>query len=323
MGKIVSATPPEVLQGKLGWHLTELLLPRLGLLNAVRGWLTIWDSFGTPGDTVCTATVAREIKRRFPRLRINCITPNPELLELDPSIDRLNSPPTTLVLRYWYLDIIGRKDGMTNLLAPTLRKAGIHDYRYEAGFHLSQDELDRGRERVAHLKRPILTFNASSREKVKRWDSQRWSELAATLAMDYDLVQLGNDDEPELPGATRLAGALSMRESAAVLAHAWLHVGGVSFLMHVANGLGVPAVIIYGGRETPANSGYDSNTNLYVKTDCSPCWIHASHGDSCSHGMECMDRVQVEDVLHAISDRMRAVLAGRRSPGRSGHPSTC
>lgn len=299
------------------------MLKRLRLWDALGGWLTIWDSFGTPGDTVCAATVAREIKRRFPGLKINCITPNPELLKLDPSIDRLNSPPTIVVLRYWYLDIIGQKDGTTNLLAPTLEKVGIQDYRYEAGIYLSEDELACGRERIAHLKRPILTLNAHSQEKVKRWAHQRWSELSAILASDYDLVQLGNGEEPELPGVTRLAGSLSMRESAAVLAHAWLHVGGVSFLMHVANGLGVPAVIIYGGRETPANSGYDANTNLYVKTDCSPCWLHDSHGDSCPHEMKCMERIRVEDVLSAIRSRMGGTLPDRRPPSLLRRKSMC
>jgi ADP-heptose:LPS heptosyltransferase len=78
--------------------------------------------------------------------------------------------------------------------------------------------------------------------------------------------------------------------------------------MHVANGLDVPAVIVYGGRETPSNSGYRENINLYAKTACSPCWLHDSHGDVCPYDMECMKRITAAEVVAAS----REILAGRR-----------
>jgi ADP-heptose:LPS heptosyltransferase len=81
--------------------------------------------------------------------------------------------------------------------------------------------------------------------------------------------------------------------------------GVVSFLMHAANGVDVPAVIVYGGRETPANSGYRENINLYVKMECSPCWLHDSHGDRCTHDLECMRRITVEHVLAGCRELLR------------------
>ncbi|MEO8655589.1 MAG: c-type cytochrome, partial [Ramlibacter sp.] len=44
-----------------------------------------------PGDTLLAGTVCREIRRRFPRLTLNCVTANPELLKFDPNIDELNA----------------------------------------------------------------------------------------------------------------------------------------------------------------------------------------------------------------------------------------
>ncbi|MBC7927689.1 MAG: hypothetical protein H7039_18745, partial [Bryobacteraceae bacterium] len=274
-------------------------------LAAVGGWLTVWDSFGTPGDTISTATVSRILKEHFRGLRINVITPNPDLLRLDPAIDLLNAPPTRLVLRFWYLDIIERKDGQTNLLAPSLAGVGISEYDYHARFYLSDEEKAAGKARVASLRRPIITVNAHSREKVKMWLNKRWREVTMDLSRDFDLVQLGTPEEPELPGVTRLAGQLSMRESAAVLATARLHLGGVSFLMHVANGLDVPSVIIYGGRETPLNSGYASNTNLYARVACSPCWLHDSRGDICPYEMQCMQSISAATVVGAVEQLLR------------------
>jgi ADP-heptose:LPS heptosyltransferase len=299
MPVFVQPNPPEVRQGRFARRFTRLMLPRLGLLSTMRGTLTVWDSFGTPGDTISASTLCRHIRARHPRLKINCITPNPELLKLDPSIDTLNGPVSAALLRFWYLDLIEKKDGTTNLLAPSLEKVGIRDFEYRARFYLSAEEIETSRLRVAHLKRPIVTVNVQSREQMKVWRLDRWAEVVAELSKHCDLIQLGAKDEPEYPGTLRLAGQLNMRESVAVLSQSKLHLGGVSFLMHAANGLDVPSVIVYGGRETPANSGYRQNENLYVALPCSPCWLHDSHGHHCPHNMECMKRISAAEVLAA------------------------
>jgi ADP-heptose:LPS heptosyltransferase len=300
MGKIVSTTPPAVRQSSLSWQLSRLLLPRLKAVATVGGWLTVWDSFGTPGDTISTGTIARVLKQHFPGLRLNVITPNPALLEFDPNVDRLNAPPTLLLLRFWYIDLIDRRDAKTNLLSPTLAQAGIGSFDYKAEFHLTNAERDVARSRIAHLKKPILTVNVQSREKVKMWPIKRWTQVVEALSPEFDVVQLGAGDEPDFENATRLAGHLTMRESAAVLSLARAHVGCVSFLMHVANGVDVPAVIVYGGREKPENSGYRTNVNLASSPPCSPCWLHDSRGDVCPHDMICMEQVTVPEVLDAI-----------------------
>ena len=53
---------------------------------------TVVDAFGSPGDSILTATVCRNLKRKFPRLRINCVTPNAGLLKHDPNIAEFNGP---------------------------------------------------------------------------------------------------------------------------------------------------------------------------------------------------------------------------------------
>ena len=299
MDKILNPSPPIVSQGRLSWHLSKLLLPRLCWLNLLGGWLTLWDSFGTPGDTLLTAAVARVIKHRFPSLKLNCITPNPELLKHDSAINSLNGPPSQVLLRFWYLEIIHGKDGVTNILGPTLAQAGIRDYEYRSRVFLTDCETEDARMVMSQASKPIITINVQSREKVKVWPESRWQELVNKLSSDYEVVQLGAQDEPEIEGTMRLAGKLSLRQSMACLSLARLHIGSVSFLMHAANGLGVASVIIYGGRETPKNSGYAQNENLYSAMPCSPCWLHDSHGDRCPHQMKCMDDISVDQVFGA------------------------
>jgi hypothetical protein len=306
MGGNLSLQPPKVRLSRLSSHLSGWLLPRLALAELIGLPLTIWDCFGTPGDTLLAATVARIIRGQFPRLKLNLITPNPDLLRCDPHISELNGRPSVLLLRFWYPGIIHAKDGVTNILAPTLAQVGISDFSYRSRVFLEPREIQRAHDRLGSVgqKRPLVTMNVQSREKVKVWPLHYWEDLVSRLLTHCDVVQLGTEDEPVFPGVVRMAGRLEARESMAILAHARLHIGGVSFLMHAANGLDVPSVVIYGGRETPANSGYADNTNLFVSMPCGPCWIHDSLGEVCLHDVECMLKISVDEVHAACRKQL-------------------
>ena len=285
------------LRGKVRWHLNRWLLLHLRLLRPGM-WITVYDSFGAPGDTLLTGIVCRHIAERFPRLRINCITRNPELLRQDPHIATLNGPETYICLRHWYLELIEHKQGKVNVLAESFRHMGIATYDYRASVCLTEKERNEGLERLSGLNRPIVSVNARSKEPVKNWPVENWRQLAGLLQEKYDLVQLGDGTEPLLDGVRSFAGTLSLRESMSVLSHAKAHVGPDSFLMHAANGLGIRSVILFGGSRTPANLGYASNINFHVPMPCGPCYIHQSRGETCTHGVECMNRMPV-DMVHA------------------------
>ncbi|MGA3169813.1 MAG: glycosyltransferase family 9 protein [Chthoniobacteraceae bacterium] len=287
------------LGAKLRWHLNLRLLKHLHLLPPGM-WLTIRDGFGAPGDTLLTAIVCRHVAERFPRLKINCITPNPELLKEDPHITRLNGPETYISLRCWYLDLIEHKQAGVNVLAEPMGKLGIAPYDYRARVHLTADEKAKGIERLEGLRRQVLSINTRSKEAAKNWPAERWERLVPRLLRDYDLIQLGDSSELLLPGVRSFAGRLGYRESMAVLSHMKAHVGADSFLMHAANGLGVPSVIIFGGSRTPANLGYEGNINLFVPMPCGPCYIHQSRGEFCQYGVECMNHITEDMVEGAV-----------------------
>jgi ADP-heptose:LPS heptosyltransferase len=114
-------------------------------------------------------------------------------------------------------------------------------------------------------------------------------------------VHLGDAREPVIDGVHRLAGRLRLRESLSVLAHARVHVGGDSFLMHAANGLDVPSVIVFGGSRTPANVGYAANINLFAPMPCGPCWIHRVNGERCGQALACMAVITPAAVVGAVA----------------------
>jgi hypothetical protein len=291
-------TWPRKAWSKLRWRLNGSLA-RLPRLNACGAKTTVIDRLGAPGDALLTAIVIHNLKRSFPRLRVNCITPHPELLKFDPLIDSLNEPETFFSFDSSYWDLVRGKEASTNVVAHSLAKVGIDSCEYKARFYLSEEESVWGKQQTVGLRRPLFSVNAASKEPVKTWPKGNWQALLPLLLEIGDVVQLGDDREPELVGVKRFAGKLTIRESAAVLAQTDLHIGPDSLLMHMANGVDVPAVILMGGSRPEECLGYADNINLTSTPDCSPCWIHQGY-ETCMHEVECMSALTVEAVLEAV-----------------------
>ena len=288
------------LDAAMRWQINNYLTSHPWVLNLLGARLTVFDVFGGLGDTLLTAVVCRHLKLKYPRIRLNLLTPNPELVRYDPNVDEINQPESYVCLWVWYLDHIERKDGESHILSPTFKRLRIEVDDYRTRVYLSEQEMEEGQSLVGSSARPLLAFNTLSKEPVKNWPLELWLELIEKLSGHFDLVQLGNDKEPLIPSARRFAGRLSLRQSMAVLNQARYYVGPVSFLMHAANGLDVPSVIIFGGSHTPKNAGYRQNINLFVKMPCGPCWIHQNRGERCTHNLECLWKISVSDVYTAI-----------------------
>ena len=134
----------------------------------------------------------------------------------------------------------------------------------------------------------------------KQWDQDRFQSVVDALAGEANFIQLGAASDPALRHARDLRGATSIREAAAILSQARLYVGTVGFLMHVARAVECPAVIVFGGREAPWQTGYICNTNLYSPVPCAPCW----RSNTCDIGRQCMRDIAVDDVVSAIRHMM-------------------
>ena len=278
----------------------------LACLNRLGSRFTVRDLFSTPGDTLLTATLCRHLKQRYPRLRLNLVTKNPDLLRHDPHLSEINGPLGLFVFDFWYLDIQQRRDRATNILAPAIAALGLGPLDYRARVYLTDAERADARARLAALPRPLIAFNTLSAQPVKNWPLPQWSALLSELAKRGTLLQLGDHREPSLPDVLRFAGTLSLRESMAVLAECALHLGPDSFLMHAANGLNVPSVIIFGGSRTPANLGYAANRNLFAELPCSGCWLTGHPGSECPHDLACMAVISPAAVLQAADGLLLA-----------------
>lgn len=145
----------------------------------------------------------------------------------------------------------------------------------------------------------------------KEWLPGRFQAVTAALAARHRIVQVGQREDPLLPGVEDWRGQTSLRETAALLAGARAFIGLVGFLMHLARAVDCPSVIVYGGREHPEQSGYICNENLFTVLPCSPCW----RWNSCDFQRACMTSIQAEDVLAAVN----RLLARPRAPLATAH----
>lgn len=139
----------------------------------------------------------------------------------------------------------------------------------------------------------------------KQWPVDRFQHVVDSLAAEVDFVQVGVSSDPLLHGADDMRGRVGYLDAARILRDSDLFVGLVGFLMHLARAVECPAVIIYGGRETPKTTGYSCNINLATSPPCAPCWYY-SH---CDYDRMCLAEISAASVVEAI----RRLLASKVS----------
>ena len=287
---------PLKLWSKLRWFQNSRLRFLLPSLNKEKKGLTVIDRLGAPGDALITANVIRCIKENYPNLKINCITPHPELIRLDPHIDTINQPETFYSFDSTYWELIVRKEKNQNIIEHNMQRLGIDKYNYKAAYYLSEEEKEWAKQETSEFDKSILAICTKSKEPVKNWPQDNWLELIENLESKFSIIQLGDDKEPFFEGTHRYAGKLSMRQSAALLSRASYFIGPDSLLMHIANGLNIPSTIIFGGSRPVNCFGYSGNINMDYTPECSPCWIHEGY-ETCDNDYKCLRSISVSQVL--------------------------
>jgi hypothetical protein len=166
---------------------------------------------------------------------------------------------------------------------------------------LTHQEAEQG---AYHKKQIAITCSTSGAivpMSTKEWIPERYQQVVDLLYKEYDFIQLGTRNDPPLKNVTDLRGKLTIRESAAVLKKSLLVITHVGFMMHLARAVDCRAVVIYGGRETPGQSGYSCFKNIYSNVACSPCWLH----NACPFEKQCMAMITAEHVKDAVIQQVQ------------------
>ncbi|KAF0096252.1 MAG: lipopolysaccharide heptosyltransferase-1 [Puniceicoccaceae bacterium 5H] len=159
-------------------------------------------------------------------------------------------------------------------------------------------------------KAPILLFPFTTRPQ-KHWFSERWAELAHWLAAGFErpIWILGGPND--LDAAEAIAAASNsplvnvragwdsnLQEKIGVVSQAALAVGVDTGLTHLAVGLQVPTVVLFGSTCGYLRTDPALGIVLYDHLDCSPCRRHPT----CDDRFDCMRAFSVSRVGKAAED---------------------
>ena len=145
------------------------------------------------------------------------------------------------------------------------------------------------------------------------WGTKRWPGYAELVSrLDKPVVVLGSDADGDLaaqvagaaPGrAHSAAGALSLRESAAIIERASLLVTNDSAPLHLATGVGTPVVAVFGPTTPSQGFGPLGGASRVVQEAglwCRPCSPHGPAACPLGHHA-CMQSIGVDRVLSAVT----------------------
>lgn len=152
--------------------------------------------------------------------------------------------------------------------------------------------------------KPFITIFPGASIPERRWEAARFRAVAATLAQKgYEVVVVGGAvdqaDAQTIAGESglNLAGQTSLAETTAVIARSALLVSGDSGLLHIAVGLGVPTVSLFGpGRALKWAPQGNQHTVINKNLPCSPCTTFGTT-PPCPYHARCMQEITVTEVI--------------------------
>jgi hypothetical protein len=274
-------------------------------------------SFGiSPGDDLLCSIVAQQLKQKGYK-RIWMLTCFPEIFFNNPHINKVikqdesgnislpmrkyfKSIETTFIHPWYthYNKITDRDEiPLKHIVHLMCDKANVeYPEIIKPNFYLTDIEKRKGKLFYNQVCIHSTGVGAKQHMQNKDWYPERFEEVVLSLKNKYTVIQIGTANDHLLSGVIDMRGKTTVREAAAILYNSKFFIGQVGFLMHLARAVDCKAVIIYGGRERPDQSGYDYNINLYSPVYCSPCW----YWNYCPNDKICMQHISGKDVISAV-----------------------
>jgi ADP-heptose:LPS heptosyltransferase len=218
---------------------------------------------GGLGDAIMSTAVIDIFSQRYPKTRINLITPFPEVFEgLDVHILRKPRMPYVW-LTYGHSDV------------PLLRPFFQKHCRESMGEMVAIDRMAQlnyvipsysNLESLVHLglhKKKYIVIQTEAGEwfKEKNWKHENWEMICENLKSDgWDVYQIGTLANARVKGSFDLRGMLNLKECFTLIKFASFLIGVNSFAEQVAAAFGVRSLVLYG----PTNPFYSLNKNQWA-----------------------------------------------------------
>ncbi len=179
------------------------------------------------------------------------------------------------------------------------------DYQCEMYFSPDEEEaVDRLQESLK-LSTAFVVVEPHSKSQwfgdLREWPFERWERVVKWLRdQNYPVVQIGEGGNSVLEGAIDITGRTSFREAVLLMQRARLFLGQEGGLMHAANAVDVPSVIVWGGLTLPEFAGYRKHRVLCTHVECAPCGLRGN----CPYDKKCLTSVEPGDVISAVSETL-------------------
>jgi lipopolysaccharide heptosyltransferase II len=151
----------------------------------------------------------------------------------------------------------------------------------------------------------------------RRWGTDRFRQVAEVLsAFGVRMVIVGGIEDRRqgdvIAGGglgLNFAGLTSLSETTAVIQKSSLLLSGDSGVLHIAVGLGVPTVSLFGpGRAKKWAPQGDRHIVINKGLPCSPCTTYGTT-PPCSNDTRCMRNITVDEVVNAVTMLLTSVGA--------------
>lgn len=172
--------------------------------------------------------------------------------------------------------------------------------------------------RIDELRLPgrFIVVHPASRWLFKCWPAGRTAELINLIRARGEEVVLTGSPSPEersLVDAVverlrfpvlNLAGKLTLKELAALIARARLFIGVDSAPMHMASAMGTPAVVLFGpSGDVEWGPWHIPHRILVSRHSCRPCGFNGCGGGNRS---ECIEAIPTRNVFEAVEQVLHA-----------------
>ena len=158
-------------------------------------------------------------------------------------------------------------------------------------------------------RQPFVVLFPGASISERRWGTERFTLLADRLRLlGRTLVVVGGPDDVvagdeitlRVPGVINLAGKTSLLQTAAILKDAVLLVSGDSGILHIAVGLDIPTVSLFGpGIASKWAPRGEKHVVINHQLSCSPCTKFGTT-PPCPIRAKCITDISVDEVFNAV-----------------------
>jgi ADP-heptose:LPS heptosyltransferase len=194
------------------------------------------------------------------------------------------------------LEPLGIAAGSTVLEIPFL---AVPDAAYAKGSALLASLSDQ----------PFVTVFPGASVTERRWGADRFRSVAEMLSSrGVSSVVVGGEQDRQqgdviVAGGAglNLAGLTSLSETAAIIQKSRLLISADSGVLHIAVGLGVPTVSLFGpGRAKKWAPRGDNQSVINKEIACSPCSTFGTT-PSCPDNTRCMREISADEIIAAVT----------------------